>query len=446
MRILLDQCINDQRNKGNNSILEVELTRLRKFWPEASFHVISNSPYLCKYYFMGTIPVSPDNLVRVESNYGLFERLLPRSLFGLLFELREIIYERTGQFITIKSLLSSIVSLLKHTTHPQNQNTNLNREENQGGVSNESKKTSVNEYHRITNYDLYVATGGGYLFDYDKDSLLQMFDRVEAAIKNNIPTVMVGQGVGQMEDPEIIQRARQVLPLVDYIMIREERIARPTLDSFNVPQSKVIMTGDDAIELAYQARKWKLGAGIGLSLRVAPYTALDERRIETIRSVLLKSANKFHAKIIIAPIDVNDKDKKYTEKVVKGYSQFSSSWRKFELPLEVIKRISHCRIMISGTFHGAVFALGQGIPVVAFTNSVEYFNKLSGLSAEFGEGCQVINLADEISEEKLLKAIDFTWASADQLRPQLLDNAKRQIDMGNAAYKKIYSLLDHQIV
>jgi colanic acid/amylovoran biosynthesis protein len=127
---------------------------------------------------------------------------------------------------------------------------------------------------------------------------------------------------------------------------------------------------------------------------------------------------------------------------MRGYRRTSSSWRKFESTSAVIERISRCRIMITGTFHGAVFAISQGIPVIGLANSIEYRNKLSGLATEFGaEGCQILMLKDENLEDKLLKAIDFVWSSAERLRPQLLEAAKRQIEMGHDAYQKIFSLM-----
>jgi hypothetical protein len=59
MRILLDQAVHDHKNKGNNALLEVALTRLRKFWPEATFEVISIAPHFCEVYIPGTTPVRP---------------------------------------------------------------------------------------------------------------------------------------------------------------------------------------------------------------------------------------------------------------------------------------------------------------------------------------------------------------------------------------------------
>jgi polysaccharide pyruvyl transferase WcaK-like protein len=101
--------------------------------------------------------------------------------------------------------------------------------------------------------------------------------------------------------------------------------------------------------------------------------------------------------------------------------------------------------MISGTFHGAVFALGQGIPVVALAVTDEYRMKLSGLAAEFGEkGCQIVNMGDCNFEQSLRDAIEFAWLSADQLRPQLLEDAERQIKLGIKGYEKIFKFINAQ--
>jgi colanic acid/amylovoran biosynthesis protein len=254
---------------------------------------------------------------------------------------------------------------------------------------------------------------------------------------------MVGQGIGPLEDQELRKRASEVLPQLDYLLTREENLTRPLLDSLGIPQEKVLMTGDDAIEPAYLARKDRLGTGIGLSLRVASYTDFNRRHIDAIRPAIFAAAEKYHAELVSAPIDSNDADKEYVAELMQGYGRKSSNWRKFESPSTVIERISGCRIMITGTFHGAVFAISQGIPVIGLANSIEYRNKLSGLAAEFGsEGCQILMLKDEKLEENLIGAIDFAWMSAEKLRPQLLEQAKRQIELGYDAYRKIFALVE----
>lgn len=444
LRILLDQAVHDHRNAGNNALLLAALKRLRCFWPEAKFEVISIAPHLCRLLLPGTYPVSPDNIGGAVAAPGGSQQLMPRQVWSLLLESREMIRNRTGITVSAGQLHSLLSSLLKQGTKHAAQNNAL-KSSLSAAPEHYDLVTAENAggYAGLAAYHLYVASGGGYMCDDDKRFLLPVFDRLAAAVANGVPTVMVSQGVGPLDDPELVARAKQVLPFVDFIMIREERVARPILDAIGVPRDKVLMTGDDAIELAYNAHKKELGQGIGLSLRIAHYTAVDEEHVNRIRPVLHRVASRFRAELVAAPIDVNEADMTYIEAVMKGYSKVSKNWRKYEFPEDIIRRVGRCRVMVSGTFHGAVFALGQGIPVVALSKSVYQTIKAAGLAAEFGEsGCQVIDVSDVNLEKRLEEALNFAWSSAVELRPRLMRNAKRQIDLGNDAYTKIFDMVE----
>jgi len=436
MRILFDQSVHDHKNRGNNSLLEVTRDRFRKFWPHARFDVISISPYFCKVFLNDVHPVSPVNFIEYKGRFSLIFKVIPTLFWRLVFEARELVKGKDMSEFTsneVNKVLDGITNEMHH--QPKIETLMVD--------SHESEREIKNIYPGIAQYDLYVPTGGGYLCDSDKRFLFPLFDRLEAAQSKGILTVMVGQGIGPLDDLELRKRAGEILPKLDYLLIREEKLTRPLLDSLGMSSDKILMTGDDAIEPAYLARKDNLGTGIGLSLRVAGYTDFNRGHINAIRPIIFKAAKKYKAKLVSAPIDANDADKEYLAELMQGYSQTSSSWKKFESTSAIINRISECRIMITGTFHGAVFAISQGIPVIGLANSIEYWNKLSGLAMEFGvDGCQILMLDDMNLDDNLLKAIDFAWSSAERLRPQLLDEAKRQIDMGYDAYRKIFSLVE----
>ncbi|MDZ7319277.1 MAG: polysaccharide pyruvyl transferase family protein [candidate division KSB1 bacterium] len=434
MRILLDQAVHDHRNRGNNSLLEVALRRFTKFWPEASFDVISISPHFCKVYLENVQPVDPVNFYDLKSKFDRLYQYVPKPVWYLLFELREAIAKKTGLVLSTEQIRSIVKGAAKSKTE-------IISRADDGLQSMENE--SVEPYQNIGQYDLYVPTGGGYFCDSDKRFLMPLLDRIATAHAQGVITIMVGQGMGPIQDLEIIEKARKVLPKVDYLLIREEKLTRPLLDSLDMPSEKILMTGDDAIELAFVAREENLGNGIGISLRVTSYTDVNAQHLDTIRPVILNAARKYNAPLVAAPIDTNEDDRKYIADLARGYTRIEKSWKRFESTGEVIKRISRCRIMISGTFHGAVFAISQGIPVIALAKSTEYANKISGLATEFGEqGCQIIKLDDARLEENLASAIDFAWNSAEQLRPRLLKEAKRQIDLGYAAYQKVFSLVE----
>jgi polysaccharide pyruvyl transferase WcaK-like protein len=430
MRILFDQSVHDHKNLGNNSLLEVARDRFKEFWPHASFNVLSIAPNFCKIYLDDVQPVDPVTFSAYREKFDRFYRYIPNSAWRLVYEVREVL-RQSGESEKATPQLTNEISTTGEHHEP--------------APPSEIALMASERYQEIAQYDLYAPTGGGYLCDSDKRFLFALFDRLEAAHTWGVRTVMVGQGIGPLDDPDLRRRASEVLPNLDYLLIREEKLTRPLLKSLGVPPEKVLMTGDDAIEPAYLARKDKVGQGIGLSLRVAAYTAFNRSHIDAIRPAVIGAAEKYGATLVSAPIDANDADKEYIAELSKGY-KLIASWRKFERIPSLIDRISLCRIMITGTFHGAVFALSQGIPVIGLANSIEYQNKLSGLAAEFGsEGCKILKLEDEHLEEHLARAIDFAWSAAERLRPQLLQNAKRQIELGRTAYRKIFSLVESKI-
>lgn len=428
MRILLDQAVHDHRNQGNNALLDVALKRFKTYWPVAEINIISIAPHLCRLYFPDAFPVSPMTLGKYSGKIDLLHKPMLKPLWRLLFETRDAAVTQKALGLIRRSMQASRIS-----------------EDGAYQASEEDTLSTVgtDEYQHMADYDLYVPTGAGYMCDSDKQFLLKVFDRLEKAVELGVSTVMVGQGIGPLEDRDLIRRGREVLPHVDYIMIREERFARPILDMLGVPPEKIHMTGDDAIEPAYQARMADLGRGIGLSLRLARYTNVNVETVKSLKPLIIQKAKQYNAKLVPVPIDINDADKRYIDDVISGYRKADWSWSKFDPYTALIERTRKCRIMITGTFHAAVFAVSQGIPVIALANSTEYLNKTLGLTAEFGEeGCRVICLGDPDFEPRFSEAVDFAWTSADELRPRLLEAARRQISLGHLAYQKIFSLVD----
>src|ERR1035438_7537281 len=61
--------------------------------------------------------------------------------------------------------------------------------------------------------DLLVVSGAGMINDAFADSACPLLDEMEAALNAGISVVAFGQGIGPMEDPELLARARAVLQI-----------------------------------------------------------------------------------------------------------------------------------------------------------------------------------------------------------------------------------------
>ena len=92
----------------------------------------------------------------------------------------------------------------------------------------------------------------------------------------------MGQGIGPLADGGVLAAARRVLPRVDLIGLREDRTGGPLLAQLGVPAARVVTTGDDAVELAYELRGDAGGEGLGLNVRVAGYVQLTRDELAAI--------------------------------------------------------------------------------------------------------------------------------------------------------------------
>lgn len=442
MRILIDQAIYDMRNKGNVALLQTAVNRLQQLWPDARIDVLTEAPHILKLYAPAATPVSVykwHDWSNMQARIQAIHKWTPTSLLRLYLEFRaELAHRRTsgstnGYDQPDRVRRSGEPAPTTPVPLPQT-------------VAEAEPQNGSDFWQAVKAADLVVASGGGYLCDADKPYVRQVLGRLKIALELGKRVVLVGQGVGPLSDAELTALLREILPAVELILVREQRVAMPLLEALGTKPARILMTGDDAIELAYEARQNRWGKGIGVNLRVASYTQVGRQSIEQLRIPLQQAAHRYHAPLIAVPISQNTQEADLTvaRELLAGYPNRLVSWRRFDTPDEVIRTIARCRIVVTGAYHGAVFALAQGIPVVGLVKSVEYQNKFGGLVDEFGPGCQIVHLNDPALLTNLAAAIDSLWQAAEILRPQLLAAAQRQIDLGHRAYQQLYRLIEQK--
>src|SRR4029077_7248596 len=106
-------------------------------------------------------------------------------------------------------------------------------------------------------------------------------------------------------------------------------------------------------------------------------------------------------------------------------------------PEALIQEIQRCRLVVTGSYHAGVFALASGIPTIGLAKSQYYVDKFLGLSALFGDGCETVLLGDHDFARNLEAAIARLWTTAEQVRPSLLREAARQVQLGHEAYRRM---------
>jgi len=421
MRILVETGDYDLMNMGDVSMLQVAVSRLHALWLDATIQVVTRSPERLARFCPHATPLT------LHAAPGWYKQSLRTRLYATLPSMAWKMIAQTDR--TVRTCLPSLahqVDLWNAALH--------------------GDKT------HFLHADLVVATGGGYLADSFAIPALLVLDTLGIAARLGKPIALFGQGLGPWQQPALYALARQVFPLADLIALRESRFSKPLLDELGVAAEHTAVTGDDAISLAYDARQARLGQGIGVNIRVAPYSEVNPSMMTIIRNELHHAAHTHNVPLLPIPIAGGE-----TENSKFGQSDLQSiqsllgeveglaTNQRFDRPEAVIARISECRIVVTGSYHAAVFALAQGIPTVCLAKSRYYTHKFLGLADQFGAGCAVLFLDDAEISAKLTCAIAHAWNSAEAVRPQLLAAAQQQVVAGQSAYERLFHLVSSRM-
>jgi polysaccharide pyruvyl transferase WcaK-like protein len=409
-------------NMGDVSMLQAGLDRLATLWPEANINVLTEWPANLLQFSPKATPIQAigrDLLIGDDILLGRFTKFFPQSfrLFAADTKRRAALRFPSA----MRHLLAAVLVL-------QNRR---------------AKATAVSRFSKILgSTDLVVACGSGGFFDSCRDWNMKTLDVVEAAVQRGIPVAMFGQHFGPLTDSIVLSRARRILPRLDLITLRGNPGALTFLSSIGVPISKIRTTGDEAIELAYEVRPSKLGGALGVNFRLRTSAETSDTDIEALRPVLHLFAKKHKISLVPTPIAVDSGTCDYLaiKKLLEGFDDSSDGGASLSTPLEVIKQVGRCRVVVTCAYHAAVFALSQGIPVVAFTKSSYFVEKFRGLNDQFGMGCEIVFLDQPNVPEHFNDAIDRAWQTADDIHVPLLQAAARQIQLSHESYNWLREL------
>ena len=296
----------------------------------------------------------------------------------------------------------------------------------------------------LSRADLCVVAGVGGITDHAQRWSREMLNLLELAEQRWIPTALFSHGLGPLSNTSLRARAAAVLSGVSLIALREQRAGLPLLRSLKVSGPHVCVTGDDAIELAYEARPAVLGDALGVNLRVARSANVGTEFIGPLREAWEGFARARGVRLLPVPIGLGraSQDAKTLQEVLAGSCEAASELADLNTPAKVICQVGRCRIVVTGAYHAAVFALSQGIPAVCLARSAYFLDKFLGLADQFERGCEVVSLDSADLPARLTAAMETAWLAAEQLRPGLLEAAGKQIAAGRAAYERLADLID----
>jgi len=303
---------------------------------------------------------------------------------------------------------------------------------------NTTALSELEQYHSmIARADLVVVTGMGGVTDLFPEFAAALLNTLALAIHEKRYTAMIGQGIGPLREPRLRAFARTVLPRVDLIAVREERASVPLLLSLGVDRERIFVTGDDALEMAHELRIDRIGDEIGVSLRISDYSAIGASVVPALQTALRNVARRVGAGFVPVPISrVPGEADLDSIRLLLGDID-TSEMDGGDSPEVVMKLVHRCRIVVTATYHAAVFALANGVPAVGLAASPYYEDKFRGLSTLFGEGCETVMVDEPDLAGRLERAVERQFARADELRPVILREVEREIGLGHAAFAKL---------
>lgn len=413
MRIFVDNSGYGLCNLGDVAMLEVALGRLSELFPGAHFDVLTVRPHNLAAIWPGARAVPGRGRTLFLANGTLAGQKLHRRFPRLEASVRLGAPAVTLGAIALKKRLFG-----------------------RGGEVREMR-----EFKRIFDEaDLVVCTGGGFINDAFGGHARCILELLHLGARAGKPTALLGQGIGPLQKPELRAKFRAWLPAINLVTLREARTGVPLLEELGFPPQHTVVTGDDAVELAHDLAPAQLGAAVGLNVRVAAYAGVGGDALAPMRAVFERAAHNFDAPLLPVPISrCGDGDD--AQALLQLLPDAPIAAGALQTPRAVIEQVGRCRVVVTGSYHAGVFALSQGVSVVALSNSAYYDDKFLGLAEQFGGGCELVALGQPDFDHALQGAIDRAWHNAPAQRDALLQAAASQAQAGRDAYQRLRALV-----
>ncbi|MFE3195504.1 polysaccharide pyruvyl transferase family protein [Nocardia sp. NPDC059240] len=433
VRVLVDNGEYGLRNRGDIAMMVMTVERLRARWPQARIGMLTDAPHLLR----GVVPHAEPVAAHSGGYWG-------RGGFAGLLD------EQAGIHLLGPAATQWRAATEVPKRHLRGVTDWARKEMRRFATEDPAPIVLPPVPGALAEADLVIALGGGYLTDGNRHQAHRTLALLEAAQRRGIPNVLIGQGLGPMGDPGLLRRAAEVLPGADLIAVRERLRGPRLLAGLGVPADRILITGDDAIEFAYRLRRPGIGTDLGVSLRISESTKVSDSARDTLGTVLRREAAALDS--ALAPLIVSendDEDRRHTLPLLDGAVRTRPAIGRTGTAQQVVRQVSRCRVLVTSSYHLAVFALSQGIPAVAVTASEYYDDKFYGLADMFdagiadagAAGLRIVHLDADNLDAELTRAIRLLWESAPELRDTLQQRAVEQIDVGRAGLDRVYGLV-----
>jgi colanic acid/amylovoran biosynthesis protein len=268
-------------NLGDIAMAQVCVERLRALWPDASIGVLTGSPERLAKHCPEADPVA------ASGQHEWFTRRWGGGAYSpLTGEAGRRASERLARRLAEVSPRAARAAIRAEL------------------LAREPASAELREFVGwLLSADGVIVSGRGGTTDAFLEDGVEVLELMRSAAALGTPTAMFSQGLGPLEDETLRSLAREILPRIDVLAVRERRFAIPLLRELGVRPERVAVTGDDALELAYRARaNGSPRKAIGVGLRLSAYSGMTDATAQAVGIVLGEAAARRGAELRPVPI------------------------------------------------------------------------------------------------------------------------------------------------
>lgn len=407
MRILVDHSGYALLNIGDIAMLQACVRRLQNLWPNANIRVFTESTERLEQYCTGVTAVAPT--------------ILGRSAAAIA----PMPFQQGAE--QMWKIAMPLLARSKRRT-----------------ASADLDRKSPRVLEAVRQADLVVSSGGGFINDVFWWHGAGVLSVLAMAQRLGKPTAMFGQGIGPLTHPVLTRLVTLTMPRLLVIGLREGLGSVPFLTARRVEQERIGVTGDDALFLATMTKRPRTGNAIGLNVRVAPYSGIGKSIASRAVAITSESARRRDVPTVVLPVSrykpQSDLETIQTCAGERRHNVARYDFANIHTPEELADRAARCRVVVTGSYHAAVFGLAAGVPAVCVTNSRYYDLKFEGLAAQFPGGCQIVHPGPLLRRE-LSDAIDRAWETSETSRDHIHLAALTQVRDADQIYTRFKSLV-----
>ncbi|MCL2610217.1 MAG: polysaccharide pyruvyl transferase CsaB [Defluviitaleaceae bacterium] len=262
---------------------------------------------------------------------------------------------------------------------------------------------------------LFIYGGGSLIQDATStQSLLYYTILLKLAKKAGMKLMVYGNGIGPINKPQNIKRAKDALALCDYISLREEG-SFAEIESLGIDTKKVSLSVDPAFALEPSYTNFKNDKDFFI-VSCRNWNKNDPYLADKLAHIVRYNSEKYGLEPLYMPMHGDDKE---ILMIIMQKAKVRGRMLGIKSVSEMIAIISKARFVIAMRLHTLVYAISTNVPVigVSYDPKVDYFLAYAGQNLCFD--------AANLNFRKLEKSIDYIWENHEKITEDIKINSLR---------------------